>query len=83
MLTDRGIAVDHTTLYRWIQAYAPELDQRLRPHLRLTTGSWRVDKTYVRVGGTATSVCTAGGTSADTGYPTAVASELGSGAQRP
>ena len=41
---DRGVSVDHTTLFRWIQAYAPELDQRLRPHLRLTTGSWRVDE---------------------------------------
>ena len=51
MLADRGVAVDHTTLYRWIQAYAPELDKRLRPHLRMTTGSWRVDETYVKVKG--------------------------------
>ncbi len=51
MLADRGVAVDHTTLYRWIQAYAPELDQRLRPHLRLTSSSWRVDETYLRVKG--------------------------------
>jgi IS6 family transposase len=51
MLADRGVAVDHATLYRWIQAYAPELDRRLRPHLRLTSGSWRVDETYLRVKG--------------------------------
>ncbi len=55
MLADRGVAVDHTTLYRWIHAYAPELDRRLRPHLRphlrTTTGSWRVDETYVKVKG--------------------------------
>ena len=51
MLADRGVAVDHTTLFRWIQAYAPELDKRLRPHLRTTTGSWRVDETYVKVKG--------------------------------
>jgi transposase-like protein len=51
MLADRGVVVDHTTLFRWIQAYAPELDQRLRPHLRPTTGSWRVDETYLRVKG--------------------------------
>ncbi|OYD80677.1 IS6 family transposase [Azospirillum brasilense] len=49
MLADRGVAVDHTTIFRWIQAYAPELDKRLRPHL--TTGSWRVDETYVKVKG--------------------------------
>jgi IS6 family transposase len=51
MLADRGVAVDHTTIYRWIQAYAPELEKRIRPHLRPTTGSWRVDETYIRVKG--------------------------------
>ena len=51
MFSDRGVQVDHTTLFRWIQAYAPELDKRLRPHLRMTNGSWRVDETYIRVKG--------------------------------
>jgi len=51
MLADRGVSVDHTTLSRWILAYASELDKRLRPHLRMTTGSWRVDETYVKVKG--------------------------------
>src|SRR5215213_11158146 len=51
MLADRGIQVDHTTLFRWIQAYAPELDKRIRLHLRMTNGSWRVDETYIRVKG--------------------------------
>ncbi|QRM33604.1 IS6 family transposase [Microvirga sp. VF16] len=51
MLSDRGIQVDHTTLFRWIQVYAPELDKRIRPHLRMTNGSWRVDETYIRVKG--------------------------------
>jgi transposase, IS6 family len=51
MLSDRGVQVDHTTLFRWIQAYAPELDKRIRPHLRTTNGSWRVDETYIRVKG--------------------------------
>jgi transposase-like protein len=39
MFADRGVKVDHTTLFRWIQAYAPELDKRIRPHLRMTNGS--------------------------------------------
>jgi hypothetical protein len=47
MLRDRGVPVDHTTLYRWIQAYAVELEKRLRPHLRPTNGSWRVDETLI------------------------------------
>ena len=41
MLADRDVMVGHTTLYRWSQAYTPELDKRVRPHLRQTTGSWR------------------------------------------
>jgi transposase, IS6 family len=51
MLADRGIRVDHTTLFRWVQVYALELDKRMRPHLRVTNGSWRVDETYIRVKG--------------------------------
>jgi transposase-like protein len=38
MLFDRGIQVDHTTLFRWIQAYAPKIKKRIRPHLRMTNG---------------------------------------------
>src|SRR3954447_21359055 len=51
MLADRGVEVDHTTIFRWIQAYAPELEKRIRPHLRPSNGSWRVDETYVKVKG--------------------------------
>ena len=51
MLLDRGVAVDHSTIFRWIQAYAVELEKRIRPHLRLSNGSWRMDETYVRVKG--------------------------------
>ena len=51
MLLDRGVTVDHTTIFRWIQAYAPEVEKRIRPHLRLSNGSWRVDETYIKVKG--------------------------------
>ena len=51
MLQDRGVDIAHTTIFRWIQAYAPELERRLRPYLRLSNGSWRVDEAYVRVKG--------------------------------
>jgi transposase-like protein len=33
MLQDRGVENAHTTIFRWIQAYAPEFEKRLRPHL--------------------------------------------------
>jgi IS6 family transposase len=51
MLADRGVVVDHTTLFRWVQAYAAKLEQRVRRHLRPCTGSWRVDETYIKVQG--------------------------------
>ena len=49
MMAERGLSVDHTTIYCWVQRYAPELDKRCRPHLKATTDSWRVDETYVKV----------------------------------
>jgi transposase, IS6 family len=51
MLADRGVAVDHTTIFRWVQAYAADLEKRIRPHLRPSNGSWRVDETYIKVKG--------------------------------
>jgi transposase-like protein len=51
MMNERGLSVDHTTIYRWVQAYAPELERRIRPHLRLTNDSYRVDETYIKVKG--------------------------------
>jgi len=52
MMAERGLAVDHTTIYRWVQRYAPELEQRSRPHLKATNDSWRVDETYIKIKGT-------------------------------
>jgi len=51
LMAERGLSVDHTTLFRWVQAYAPEIDKRIRPHLKPTNDSWRVDETYVKVKG--------------------------------
>jgi len=51
MMLERGVEVDHSTLNRWVLKYAPELDKRIRPHLRLTNDSWRVDETYIKVKG--------------------------------
>jgi transposase, IS6 family len=51
MMRERDISVDHTTIYRWVQAYAPELEKRIRPHLRPTNDSYRVDETYVKIKG--------------------------------
>ena len=46
--------VDHTTIYRWVQKYAPELDKQTRWYRQVPdwqASSWRVDGTYIRVGG--------------------------------
>jgi transposase-like protein len=51
MMLDRGLSVAHTTIYRWVQRYAPEIDKRCRAHLKTTTDSWRVDETYIKVRG--------------------------------
>jgi transposase-like protein len=51
LLEERGRDVDHTTVWRWVQCYGPELEQRMRRHLKSTNKSWRVDETYVRVKG--------------------------------
>ncbi len=51
MMDERGVQVDHTTIVRWVQRYAPELDKRCRPHLKSTNDSYRVDETYIKVKG--------------------------------
>ena len=51
IMAERNLHVDHVTIWRWVQRYAPELNRRCRQELRTTNGSWRVDETYLRVGG--------------------------------
>ena len=51
LLVERGLGADHTTVWRWVQRYAPELEQRMRRHLKSTNKSWRVDETYITIKG--------------------------------
>jgi IS6 family transposase len=51
LMTERGLDVDHTTIFRWVQRYAPELERRVKRQLKPTNDSWRVDETYVKVKG--------------------------------
>jgi len=50
MMRERGLSVDHTTVWRWVQKYAPEINRRMRPHLKMSGTSYRIDETYVKVG---------------------------------
>ena len=51
LLMEWGLSADHTTIWRWVQRYAPELNKRCRRELKPTNGSWRVDETYICQGG--------------------------------
>ncbi|MUL39077.1 IS6 family transposase [Gloeocapsopsis dulcis] len=51
MVNERGLEINHSTIYRWVQQYGPELERRCRSHLRPTNDSWRVDETYILVKG--------------------------------
>ncbi|MFE4047679.1 IS6 family transposase [Priestia sp. YIM B13490] len=51
MMEERGLSIAHTTIMRWVHQYGPELDERVRHHLKITNDSWRVDDTYIKVKG--------------------------------
>src|SRR5687768_15179753 len=51
MMQERGVAVAPSTIFRWVQRYAPEIEKRIRLYQGPRSGSWTVDETYVRVGG--------------------------------
>jgi transposase-like protein len=52
MMLERGLNVDHSTVYRWLQRYAPEINKRIRQHLKMSGTSYRVDETYIKIGKT-------------------------------
>jgi transposase-like protein len=52
MMRERGLEVDHSTVFRWAQRYAPEINKRVRQHLKTSGTSYRVDETYIKVGKT-------------------------------
>jgi transposase, IS6 family len=52
MMRERGLEVDHSTVFRRVQRYAPEINKRIRPHLKMSGTSYRVDETYIKVGKT-------------------------------
>lgn len=48
---ERSLPADHTSVWRWVQRYAPVLNRRCRRELKPTNGCWRVDETYICQGG--------------------------------
>ncbi|MBG9539116.1 transposase [Bacillus thuringiensis] len=51
MMEERGLSLAHTTIMRWAHQYGPELNKRIRKHLKPTNDSWRVDETYLKIKG--------------------------------
>jgi IS6 family transposase len=51
LLVERGIAVDHVTVYQWVQRFTPLLADAARPCRHLVGDRWFVDETYVKVAG--------------------------------
>jgi transposase-like protein len=51
MAIERGLSIDASCIWRWVQIYGPELDTRCRRHLKQTNRSWRLDETYINVKG--------------------------------
>jgi transposase-like protein len=51
MMRERGIALAHTTVLRWVQRYVPEFEKRWNQYARPIGGSWRCDETYIKVKG--------------------------------
>jgi transposase, IS6 family len=52
MMAERSVSVGHSTIYRLVQKYAPEMEKRMRwKWQRLMSDSWRVDETYIKVRG--------------------------------
>ena len=51
LLAERGVDVDHVTIFRWVQRFTPELIDPAPPCRHPVGGRWFVDETYVRVAG--------------------------------
>ena len=50
-LAERGIMVNRSTIYRWVQRFLPLFMEAARHHTRPVGGKWRVDETYCRLNG--------------------------------
>jgi transposase-like protein len=51
LLAERGVEVDHVTIYRWVQRFTPLLIDAARPCRHSVGERWFVDETYVKVAG--------------------------------
>jgi len=50
-MAERGLSIDHTTVWRWTQTHAPEVQRRLRGRVKPKGSTWHMDETFVRIAG--------------------------------
>jgi transposase, IS6 family len=46
----KDVEFSHSLIFRWVQKYAPEINKRIRPRLKLADASYRIVETYIKVG---------------------------------
>ena len=48
---ERGLKLGRSTIYRWVQEYAPEISKRIKPYLKMSCDSFKLDETYIKIKG--------------------------------
>jgi putative transposase len=52
MMEERGVEVDHSSIYRWVRKFTPKLEAAFRRSKKRPVGtSWRMDETYIKIKG--------------------------------
>src|ERR1044071_1143297 len=51
IMAERGLRIDHTTIWRWTQVYGPEAQRRLQGQIKYKRSTWHIDETYIKVAG--------------------------------
>jgi transposase-like protein len=51
LMAERGLFVDHTSIWRWVQGYGPEVHRRLQGEVKRKSSTWHMDETFVRIAG--------------------------------
>ena len=49
LMEERGVAIDHATIQRWVVKYSPQLEEAFHRRKRPVLSSWRMDETYIKV----------------------------------
>src|SRR6266545_4109542 len=51
LIRERGLSVDHTSIWRWTQRYGPEVYRSLRGEVKRKSSTWHMDETFVCISG--------------------------------